>query len=189
VTIQRAVVKGILGDLVQTRNLFTADVVESGGDTFAILWDAYLQSIYDEVEPILSITATTISAELQNYTAGDWITFDELEFVNSGSSTAQALANAVAFVLIGKAPGKRKMGRKFFSGLTEDTGQVNTLADSVLSAAALTLLAYITPFTGIGGGTITPGILDKDGSFKAFVGGVVSSYLGSMRRRKPGIGI
>jgi hypothetical protein len=59
----------------------------------------------------------------------------------------------------------------------------------VAEALASLLAAYLTPFEGIGGGTITPGVLDKNESFRPFVSGLVSSVLGTMRRRKPGVGI
>lgn len=187
--IQRAVVKGSMANLVQTRSMFTCEVIESGGDTYALLWDAYLQSFYDSIEPLMSTFTTTATAELQEWTAPSWVTFDELAFVNAGSDVLQAVANAVSIVLLGKSAGLRHVGRKFISGLTENVVEVNTIAGGLLATAALGLLAYITPFTGIGGGTITPGILDKLGTFRPFVGGTVSSFLGSMRRRKPGIGI
>jgi hypothetical protein len=58
-----------------------------------------------------------------------------------------------------------------------------------MGSFAAGLLAYLTPFTGIGGGVITPGILDKNNAFRPFVGGYLSSFVGSVRRRKPGNGM
>jgi hypothetical protein len=188
-TVQRAIVKGRALDLVNTRSMFTCDVVESGGDTYDILWGAYLQSMYDSFEYIWSASWSTETAELQTWTLGHWVTFDELDFVNAGADLADSIPNAVSLVLIGKAAGLRKMGRKFIGGLSENVVTGNALTVGALVYAANALVAYITPFTGIGGGTITPGIVDKYGTFQPFVGGIVSSILGSMRKRKPGVGI
>jgi hypothetical protein len=91
--------------------------------------------------------------------------------------------------LIGKGSGLRHMGRKFFGPIPITSAHGNDLAPAVIIALSTVLANYVTPFTGIGGGTITPGILDKAGTFRPFVGGLLSSLLGSMRRRKPGIGI
>lgn len=188
-TIQRAVVKGTLFSTVQVRNMFTCDVVESGGDTFELLWTTYLESIYSEVIGLAVDQLVYYSYELQNYSAGQWVPFDEVDFDWVGENNLAALPNAVAVVLLGKASGLRHVGRKFFSGITENQSDGNALFTTSLAVAASALLAYITPFTGIGGGTITPGIVDGSGTFHPFVGGVVSTLLGSMRRRKPGLGI
>lgn len=188
-TIERAVVSGIIASVVQTRNMFTCDVVPSGGDTDQILWDAYLSSVYT---PLTNITADiwhTTSYELQNLSGGHWVPFDQVSFVKTGADANQQGPNAVAVVLIAKALGLRHIGRKFFSPITENQMYGNTITTAALAYAASVLLAYITPFTGLGGGTITPGVTDAGGTFHAFVGGVVSSLLGSMRRRKPGLGI
>lgn len=188
-TIQRAVVKGRALDLVETRSMYTCDVTESGGDTYSVLWAAYLQSIYDAFEVIWASSWSTQLAELQNYDAGHWVTFAEIPFVNAGgNSTHEVLANVVSFVLVGKALGLRKLGRKFIGGITEAAVLGNTLIANAMIYAVNALEAYIAPFTGIGGGTIVPGIVDAGGTFRPFVGGFVSSLLGTMRRRKPGVG-
>ena len=188
-THQRAVVSGLLLGQVATRHMFTADVVESGGDTSAVLWDAYLDSFYGPLQTIMSTIWAAQSYELQNRSGTSWIPFDTVTVTWAGTAAGDYLPNAVALVLLGKAAGLRHVGRKFISGLPEVNSTGNALAAAALSYATSALVAYITPFTGIGGGTITPGVLDNAGVFHAFVGGVVSSLLGSMRRRKPGIGI
>ena len=106
-----------------------------------------------------------------------------------GVGALDALPNVVSAVLIGKAAGIRHMGRKFFGPVAEAAVAANSLIAGYMVIAASVLLAYLTPFTGLGGGVITPGILDKTETFRPFVGGMVSSLLGSMRRRKPGNGI
>lgn len=188
-TIERAVVFGTLLGVVQTRHMFTCDVVPAGGDTDELLWTTYLDSIYTPVTAALSSGFATQQYELQSYSGGHWVPYDSVTFTHAGSGATNMLPNAVAMVLLGKASGLRHVGRKFFSGMEAAYVNLNSLSTSGLAVAASTLLAYITPFTGIGGGTITPGVVDSAGAFHAFVGGLVSTLLGSMRRRKPGLGI
>lgn len=188
-TIQRAVVKGTIASVVQTRSMFTCEVVESGGDTYDILWDAYLQDLYSHIDNLISTVCAVTDYELQNYSAGHWVPFLVVDFPKAGTISGEQIANAVALVLIGKAAGLRHMGRKFISALAESGVSGNTIISALLPEAVLALTSYVTPFTGIGGGTLTPGVVDKVGTFHAFVGGVVSSILGSIRRRKPGLGI
>jgi hypothetical protein len=188
-TIQRAVMEGLLAGVVQTRNIFTADVVPSGGDTSHVLWQAYLSSIITPISGIITSVWAITAIELQLAAAGHWEPFER--YVPSWTITGAGdyLPNLVAFVLLGKASGLRHVGRKFFSGVIESAATANSLTTAALAAAASGLAAYITPFTGIGGGVITPGVTDSAGTFRPFIGGTVSSLLGSMRRRKPGLGI
>jgi hypothetical protein len=187
--IERAIVKGTIGGVVQIRNMFTCNVAPSGGDTSGVLWQAYLSSIYTEIIDILSNTVNFYGYELYERVGSQWQLTAEENMSMSGSNTGQALPNAVAVVLIAKAAGIGHIGRKFFGSVAEVGSLGNALESAYLVGAAATLLAYITPFTGIGGGVITPGVMDKNGIFHAFVGGFVSSLLGSMRRRKPGNGM
>jgi hypothetical protein len=186
---QRAIMKGTIASVVQTRSVFTANIVEVGGDTPAILWDAYLNVLYGEITDLQSNVCATYAYELQAYDAGHWVPFLEVTFVRTGTVSGEQLANAVACVLIGKAAGLRHIGRKFISALGEQAVVGNVLDSSVVATAAAALLAYIAPFVGIGGGQLYPGVVDASGTFHEFVGGVVSSILGSIRRRKPGSGM
>lgn len=187
--IERAVVKGSVSGIVQIRNIFTCDVEPSGGDTSQLLWSAYLDTLYTEILAIITENCTFTSYELYNLVSGHWILFDEVTVDYEGQVTGEQLLNAAAGVLIGKATGLRHVGRKFFGPLAEGNVSGNVFTGTALPSLAAALLAYITPFTGIGGGEITPGVTDATFTFHPFVGGVVSSLLGTMRRRKPGIGI
>ena len=188
-SIQRAVVHGTIGGLIQTRNMFTASLGTGGVDTDSSLWTLYLTTVYDPLMAIISNVWESQYYEIQELSNGHWPTVAEVPFVETGEVTGEQIANAVAFVLIGKAAGLRHVGRKFFSPLGELTAVGNGLVSTQAAHAASALLAYIEPFTALGGRTFTPGVVDKNGSFHNFVGGFASSLLGSMRRRKPGIGI
>jgi len=187
--IQRAVVQGTLFSAVQVRNIFTCEVVPFGSDDAETLWTAYLDPIYVEIMNMLVNDLVYTHYDIQQLVAGQWEMLQQVDFSYTGSGEADTLPNAVAVVLLGAAAGIRHIGRKFFSGIAESLATANALTGGGITAAAAALLAYITPFEGLAGGTITPGVVDKNGVFHPFVGGVVSSILGSMRRRKPGVGI
>jgi len=187
--IQRATIKGRISSVIETRSVFTADVEPIGGDTSQVLWEAYLTNIIVPLQPLLSVVWTAYEYEITIPAAGHWEPFAVESFVVGGAASGDALPNAVAAVLIGKASGLRHVGRKFFSPLAESQTVGNSFVSGAASALATALAAYLTVETGIGGGTLTPGVVDSTGNFHAFVGGFVSSIVGSIRRRKPGIGI
>lgn len=187
--IMRAVVKGLIGGAVATRSIFTADVGYNEADTPALLWDVYLTQFWEAVIPFISNVWAATDYELYIPAAGHWELVDQTEFTKTGALSGEQLANAVALVLIGKAAGLRHVGRKFLSPLAETSGAGNIFAASYVADAAQALLYYISPVVGLGGGYLRPGVVTASGDFHEFVGGVVSSLLGSIRRRKPGRGI
>lgn len=186
---ERLILKGTIANLVEIRNMFTCSVVPSGGDTSAVLWAGYWSSLEVQYEGISHFGVHFYEYEVQAFIGGSWVPQDVVALNLDGVQTGDVLPFQNAIVFIAKAAGLRAVGRKFLAGIPEANTNSGVLAGSMISAAANFLAAYITPFTGIGGGTITPGILDKTGTFRPFVGGFVSSLLGSMRRRKPGLGI
>jgi hypothetical protein len=187
--VERAILKAQIADVVEMRNMFTCNVVESGGDDSAVLWLAYMSSILDTVPLVAHETVHFYEYEVQEYSAGDWVPKDAVTIDETGNGTGDALPNQSAIVFIAKAAGLHGLGRKFFGTVPESLQVGGLLIAGAATLIANILEAYITPFTGIGGGTITPGVLDKTGTFRPFVSGFVSSLLGTMRRRKPGIGI
>lgn len=188
-TVQRAILKGTLLNLVSTRAMFTADVTATTHELDATLWQAYISSIFTEIREILASSAVTTTVEYQELTAGEWVTFGEEECVWSGTGSGDPLPNQNALVFIAKGISKWSTGKKFFSGLAESQVVGNSLINDAVIAAAAGLLAYITPYTDGISGDLVPGILNKEGTFVPFVGGLVSSLIGSQRRRKPGNGM
>lgn len=186
---ERAVAIGTLGSVVQLRSMFTCDVIPSGGDTAQVLWAAYMDSMMGALTNLTSELVLYSEYELQMRVGVSWVPYDLVAATYTGATMTVHLPNAVSVVLMGKANGLRHVGRKFISGLATYLTDDNGLSAIGITRAADALLAYITPFTGLGGGIITPGVVTSAGVFHPFVGGVVSSILGSMRRRKPGVGI
>jgi len=188
-TIERAVLKATIGSAVEVRNIFTCEITEVGADTSELLWDVYMEDLVTNVCDFLHTSVHFYAYDVYQLQAGQWVLLDEVTMDEDGQVGTEAILNAAAVVFIGKAEGIRHMGRKFFSGLSEAMVTGNAVPGAYAANLATALSSYIAPVTGIGGGTLVPGTVDKNGSFWPFVGGVVSSLLGTMRRRKPGNGI
>jgi hypothetical protein len=129
------------------------------------------------------------SVEIYQLTT-DWVLMDEIVYTKIGTeSTTDILANLVAWVVVGKVSQYRGFGRKFISGLTESQVTGNALIAGALIGMAATVTAYVSVYFGSNAGVLGPGIVDKTGAFRAFNLGLASPLLGTMRRRKPGLGI
>jgi hypothetical protein len=187
--IERAVLKGSIEGTVEIRNIFTAEVTESGGDTSALLWETYMDMLLGQAENLVSSDVHFYGYDVYDRDLGHWILKDEVTVDYTGLVTGQPLLNAAALVFIAKAEGLRHVGRKFLGSLGEAMIDGNLIESTAVAPAALWLLYYISPVEGIGGGTLQPGVIDQGDFFHAFVGGAVSAVLGTMRRRKPGVGI
>jgi hypothetical protein len=169
--------------------MYTADVLPVGGDTAQLLWDTYITYLYSIIDGLVSTLYTVSNYELQAYQSGHWVPYELVDFDFAGEDAQDPMPFLVSVVLMGKATGLRHVGRKFLGPITEYVSSGNALVAGAMVVAGQALLGYITPVTGIGGGTLTPGVVDQTGQFHPFAGGAVSSLLGTMRRRKPGRGI
>lgn len=187
--VQRAVVKGTIGGVVQLRNIFTGDVTLVSPDTASDVWTGYLTDIYDHVMPFIASVTSLTSVELFRRSGSQWESFDEFAFADSGDQPTDPLPNYAAAVLIGKATGVRAVGRKFFGAIAEASTTANSLASTALISLASALAAYIGLYTSVAGSTLSPGIWTKSSTFRPFISGLVSQLLGTCRRRKPGRGI
>lgn len=187
--ITRAILKGRLAGTVQTRNMFVGNVTLVGGDTYTDIAYGYVNAVLTPLLPWLSTLWQAESIQVQQRFGGSWVDLDENAVYWAGTGVSEMLPNAVAGVLIAKTGFKRQLGRKFIAGLTEAAVNGNTLVVAAAGAFATSLMAYVTTWTAPSGSAWAPGVLGKDGLFHIFLGGFVSGLLGSMRRRKPGLGI
>lgn len=188
--ILRAVLKGRLGGIVATRNMFTGQIQLGVGETEREVLEQYITDVFTPLLAYISTGWTTESLEIQHWVDTEWISMSDETFVIAGTVTAsQMLANLVAVVLIAKGVGKRLIGRKFIAGITEAAVAGNALEPTVLAAAAQSAAVYFDVYTTASNSVYGPGIMDKNNQFHAFASGIVSALLGTMRRRKPGLGI
>lgn len=188
--VYRGILKGRIGGVVQTRNMFIAEVTLSEGDTIWDVWEGYITEIMTDVQPILATVWAGESFEIQmKETDGKWTSQEEHTLTFAGTATGEGLANFVSLVLIGRAYGRRRLSRKFFGPLAESTASENLVTNPAMVYAGQALIHWISPYTTTNSSLLSPGFIDKGGAFRPFVGGSVSQLLGTMRRRKPGLGI
>lgn len=187
--VQRGVAKGSIGTIVQIRNVFTCDMVESIANDYTQLWTYYLTDVLDPICQCLAGVILYTDFEFYVPSGDDWILTGAGPLASGGQEGGDYLPNAVAIVLEGIAAGSRHIGRKFFSGVAEGFTSGNVLTGAAVGYAATALYHYVTPYSPFGGGSYTPGTYDKNHVFHPFVSGIVASLLGSQRRRKPGVGI
>lgn len=185
----RGIVKGRIAGTVQTRNMFTGNVTLLGTDSYTDMAYGYITPIYTPLLPYISSVWSSESLQVQKFFGGSWVDLEEVPIFLTATGSTDPLPNTVAAVLIGKTGIKRQLGRKFFAAFTEASSVGNTLVSGAAGAMATALAAYITVWTSAQGSSWAPGVLGKDGQFRLFLGGFVSGLLGTMRRRKPGIGI
>lgn len=188
--IMRGILKGRLAGLVATRSMFTGQVQLAGTDTETTVIELYTTAIFTPILPYISTIWTVETVEIQHWITGEgWVSIREDPFTLVGSGTGDASPNLVAAVLVAKVSGFHLLGRKFISGVTEAATNLNTLTTVALAAFASAAAIYFDTFTTPQGSVFGPGVVAKDGSFHAFSSGFVSALLGTMRRRKPGLGI
>jgi hypothetical protein len=187
-TVHRAVLYGSFASVVQIRNVFTADLTGSGS-TPTELWGLYMDELLSTMPLVASNVVSFYQYELSLFNAGHYVPYDSITIDEPGTYEGESLPGQSAIVLIAKAAGLRQIGRKFLVGVPEELQVSGALVAGVAATMASILAAYITPVSGSGDSLLTPGIMDKTDTFRPFVGGFVSSFLGTMRRRKPGVGI
>lgn len=188
-SIERAVLKGTIDNAVETRNMFTAEISEVGGDTSELLWGVYMDALAEDWSRLLSVSCHLYGYDVYSRVGEQWQLKDEVALDVDGLQSGTQLLNAAAVVIIGKAAGIGHTGRKFIGALAEANVDGNLLDVSQATNIGYVLVDYLSPVNGIGGGYLRPGVIDKLGEFHVFVGGVASNLLGTMRRRKPTVGI
>lgn len=187
--INKIVVKGLLAGVVQTRNVYYAQIDASTPESRESMISDYLDGIYSKIELVTGPVATWDGADLFVRSASEWLPVGSMDLDYAGANEGDVLPNLVAATIIGKVTGSKGFGRKFFSGISEAQTTVDALIAGALANMALAALAYVSPVLGDGTDRLDPGLWMKDEAFHTFSTGVVSSLLGTMRRRKPGLGI
>lgn len=187
--IERCVVYGRLGGVVATRSIFTAQIDYQGTDDRWAVWSTYVAQIWELVRSYISTVYVNEQLVFYSRSGADWIESGAHPYTDAGLASGDYLPNASAIVFLGKAVGKRLVGRKFWSGVAESATNGNALITAAAIAMASACVLYVAPLTTAQGSVLTPGIWGKDNAFHSFSSGVVSTLLGSMRRRKPGLGI
>lgn len=172
----------------QIRNIYTFywnDV--TGLNTLESFINSYLDEVYDAIIGVTVANMVFTEYDVYKWIAPNWSYLGSITKGKTGTEPSEALPNQMAAVLIGKVLGRRGFGRKFFAGFGEGMQDAGSLAATAIASLVNCALAYVSPRV-TGGVSLTPGVVDKDHNFHAFTSGVVDTILGTMRRRKIGVG-
>lgn len=188
-SLMRAVMKGLVGSTIQTRNIFYAEVDPAGTDTAASLWEEYFDAIYIPIEEMTSTLFQTTTYTLEIKNIDEWLFTEENPYTFVGTGDGNPYNSMISPVLIAKTVVGSAIGRKFLPPTSEASADANSLVAGAVLMLAEALVGYITPFVTGEGSTFDPGIITKDDEWRVFVGGFISPILGTMRRRKEGRGL
>lgn len=190
-TAYEMVVKGKVASLYDIVNVFHfVKGVDTEDSELEDLCADWIDGMWTPIAPYLSAAYSIHSFGLRKYVDGVW----GLESVHSisiaGSDSSEMLPLQNAAVALTRTGIKRVFGRKFIGPLTITSISSTELASAALIAMASFTAKWIAGQDGIGAGhNIRPRIYRKDtGQFEALLGGAVDVLVGSMRRRKVGVG-
>jgi hypothetical protein len=118
-----------------------------------------------------------------------WAFLVSYPYSKAGTTSGDCLPAQVAAAMTMYTAVKRTFSRKFWAGLSE-----STQAGGILTSGAVTILTdiaghWLADYTGGDAVVYVPGLWSKNNTFVPFIQGVVNEILGTMVRRKPGIGI
>jgi len=190
-TAYEMVVKGKVASLYDIVNVFHfVKGVDTEDSELEDLCADWIDAMWTPLAPYLSSAYTIHSFGIRKFVDGVW----GLETVHSisiaGSDSAEMLPLQNAAVALARTGVKRVFGRKFIAPLTVATIASTELASAALIAMAQFTAKWLSGQDGSGAGhNIRPRIFRKEtGAFEALLGGSVDVLVGSMRRRKVGVG-
>jgi hypothetical protein len=188
ITYYKCVLKGdLLGQ--QIRNIFHFKFDDPAGvnlpdGLFASYWGGFTTPLTN-----LTVVAMVYSGyDRYKWSGTSWEFEKYVTYSVTGGSSGDALPNQVAAVMLGKVVGRRGFGRKFWSGISEVQQVSGSLVAGAIGHLVNLAAAYIAPQTS-GALVLTPGVWDKTNQFHGFTSAVVDVLLGTMRRRKIGVGL
>lgn len=102
---------------------------------------------------------------------------------------SEPLPTQMAAVILGRTATKRVIGKKFVVGIVEGSQNAGVLdAGTKTALANLGGLMYASTYN-MGGTSLTPVVWGTHHGFTQTISTSLSPYLGTQRRRKPGVGI
>jgi hypothetical protein len=184
--------KGLLLSSVETRTMFYygCDTGAPSMDDAAALATAVRYGLgYFNTHQTTEFHYYEVEAFFLNM-LGDWITFYVHPETQAGLAEDDISAFQVAALVSAKTSVFKARGRKFLPGITEASTESGEITDATRTHLLEFLNVYLAsvnvPATGR---TWFPGVVSKNSVFAPFSSGNVSSFLSTMRRRKPGYGI
>lgn len=186
----KVVLKGLMLTQVQTRNVFYFDTTTEGPQYWEDDITTYLGALWAEVVNYVSPLWAGYAYEVYTWVAPSWTpTFVHNISLVGVDVIGEILPTQMAAVALALTTHLKTRGRKAIAGFCTDA-----LVDGVLISGAISSLigfaaAYVTRITG-STGDLVPGTWSrKTSTFYPFISGIANTVMGTMRRRKIGVGI
>lgn len=189
-----ATLYGNVAGVVETRTVFHLESEAAAPITDSDVLDdleVYTKAVITPIQAFIGDVVSFYAVDVNNLSAGTKIGYQPFLTTLDGTDTSQLVPTGAALVLRGLTNVLRRQGRKFIPGLTEGFSAGTGWSAPLLTAAATSGLAWITPFTGSASAEDwTPGVYTRlTGILTGFTEVVVNGIHGYQRRRKPGVGI
>jgi hypothetical protein len=192
--VYKTVVTGKIFSGVTTKNVFYhfASSPDNDGQSVADLTD-FASELFTALKPALSDFWNTTNVEVYRWdtvaTPQWWQRIGGNDLIVQGENTVDALPTQMAYVIVAHTLGKRSFARKFFAGPHDDCVVENRVVAGTLAVLANTAFLWISNYVGATSVLYQPGLWRKTNEFAGFIDFVVDDLLGTMRRRKAGVGI
>lgn len=195
--VYRVVEKSRLFGTVEVRNMFTYALTSANctDEEISEALSTQVDTIFGNIKALCSNQWATYGDEIQKWypaaggLPGYFLTYDTHNLLKTGELGTDITGYQPAILYVLKTAAKRVLGRKFFAGLAEAQTTNGAMAATAAAQLAATLVEILSTVNMGAGGAAAPGVLDKTGVFRPFVGGIAGNIISSMRRRKPGYGI
>ncbi len=186
----KAVLKGNLAGAAQTRNVFYFDGTTEGDQYIPADIELYIDTLWAPVQQLISLIWECYEIEVFKWVPTHWEHFAVIPYTAaSGVAVDDAFPNQMAAVILGITSALKTRGRKAIAGFVDTSAVAGLLTGGALIQLALAMSIYVSHLHG-STGDLVPGTWTRaTNTFHPFIGGVADAILGTMRRRKPGIGI
>lgn len=186
----KVVLKGLMLSQVQTRNVFYFDTTTEGPQYWETDITGYLNDVWSPIEQFISPLWAGYAYDVYTWVAPSWTpTFTENIGLVGQDIIGELLPTQMAGVILALTNHLKTRGRKAFAGFCTDALVDGVLVSGAISALIACAAAYITRVTG-STGDLVPGTWSrKTNTFHPFISGIADTILGTMRRRKIGVGI
>lgn len=177
---------------IEIRNIFYLEVATFPTQA-ELLTDvpAYLSGFYTPLLGSLSTVFNLYGWDVHkwNATTHKWEFAIEGSVNLTGTNGAEPLPTQMAGVMVAYTLTKRVFARKFIAGLVVGATVGNILISTTLLALTNALTFWLSDFTAPSAKVYSPVTLTKSFTFVTFSQAIVDKIMGTMRRRKAGVGI
>ena len=189
--VYQVVLRGRLFGTVETRNVFyvrTGDAYPA--QQVMIDMGAWLTAMWTPMLGLLSNLWHSYQVDLSKRVQGTpgWVPVLQFALGIQGASSGDMLPSQMAAVWVAKTLVRKTFSRKFIAGVTEAQSNSTQLITSAISDLADAMSVWIAGYEAQSV-SYESGLWAKNNTFVPLFQGTVDAIMGTMRRRKQGVGV